>query len=86
MTLGQVVFHIHRSTTALIGFTRGQLGRYESGETERPDPLVLLWLARIYDADMREWLELLNKDREEHIGTLSAIHQPATEKGARKRA
>lgn len=63
-TLGQIVAHVHRLSLSLDGFTRGQLSRYEAGEVAAPDPVALLYLARIYRQDVRVYLDLLAHDRE----------------------
>lgn len=45
-------------------FSRSQLDRYEAGERHSPDPVVLMRLAQIYEADITEWLQALAEERE----------------------
>lgn len=45
-------------------FSRAQLDRYEAGERAAPDPVVLLRLAEIYEADITKWLIALAEERE----------------------
>jgi transcriptional regulator with XRE-family HTH domain len=63
-TPGFVVAKIHGLATEMQGFTRPQLDRYESGRTPRPDPVALFYLAKLYDADLAEWLAALARERE----------------------
>ena len=60
----KVAAQIHRASLALSGFSRSQLARYEKGEVNSPDPVVLFYLARLYRADLADWIAILAHERE----------------------
>lgn len=65
LTIGQVVARVHRAGHAFEGFTRGQLSRYETGQTPNPDPMLLRELARVYGkVTLDELVDLLAVERE----------------------
>lgn len=64
MSKQMVVAKIHGLSSVTSGFTRPQLDRYESGQTPRPDPVYLFFLAKLYRADLADWLSELVKERE----------------------
>lgn len=64
LTPGKVVAKIHAMSPLMHGFTRPQLDRYESGQTPRPDPAALAFLAELYKANLGDWISALVAERE----------------------
>jgi len=64
LSLAQVVAKLHRATTVLDGFSRGQLQKYESGKVPNPDPVALMYLAQVYRQTVDRFIVALAKDRE----------------------
>lgn len=81
LPLQEIVRRMWNLTAEQHGFTRPQLERYERGQTPRPDPVVLHYLAQIYGADVREWLAALAAEREQ-IRLREQAHHPVVHRAS----
>jgi hypothetical protein len=61
----------------MAGFSRPQFDRYEHGQTWRPDPVVLYYMAKIYGADLQVWIEALAEERTQNKTRREAAHGKA---------
>lgn len=59
----RVIARMHAISDALLGFSRPQLDRYEHGQVEKPDPVVLFYLAQHYQTDVLALISLLAQER-----------------------
>jgi hypothetical protein len=73
-----VVAKMHQLSAATAQFTRPQLDRYEAGRTWRPDPVPLYYMARLYGADLLEWIEILADERNQRALDADSDHGTAT--------